>query len=233
MTRRTALVWVAAAWTWLLAAPFAVVGLIAIAHGIGYAEAMKLVNEISQRHPYAGSYIEFVAAGMIPLIFTLTSREGFSIYGLVKDGLARSLLPALPLGLARLWLEFSDFHQIVFSTPSFDLAFPSNVWHAAWGAFAYGPLEAFFVIWLIVNTDRAAGTKGKVLSVGLLETSLLFGAVHLALSPRGGLPNALNVAGTWLLLGLVFNWTRNAVGPMIVWTFGNKQVWLIAAGCLR
>ena len=115
---------------------------------------------------------------------------------------------------------------------SFNLEFPYDVWYALLGAFAYGPLEAFFMTWLIVNTDMVFHGSEKVFSPGLLITVLIFGLSHIFLSPQAGMVNAIRVAAEWLILGLIFKYTKNSIGPMIAWTLINGQVARLVVGCL-
>jgi len=79
------------------------------------------------------------------------------------------------------------------------LSFPYNLWYALLGIFAYGPLEAFFVAWLIVNTDIALGSSGRRVSPGLIITTLAFGLSHVITSPQAGVINALSVTLEFLL----------------------------------
>lgn len=53
-------------------------------------------------------------------------------------------------------------------SPSFQLGFPWNLWYVALGVFAWGPLEVFFVAWLIANTDRIFKSESKTVSWALL-----------------------------------------------------------------
>ena len=112
------------------------------------------------------------------------------------------------------------------------MEFPYNVWYAFLGVFAYGPLEVFFIIWLIVNTDKIFGSLEKMISPGLLITVLVFGLSHVILSPQGGLPNAVKVTIIFMLLGLIFKYTKNSIGPMIAWAIINGQVSYLLVGCL-
>ena len=115
---------------------------------------------------------------------------------------------------------------------SFSLRFPYNVWYALLGVFAYGPLEVFFMTWLIVNTDIVFHGSEKVFSPGLLITVLIFGLSHIFLSPQAGVVNAIRVAAEWLILGLIFKYTKNSIGPIIAWTLINGQVAHLVIGCL-
>ncbi len=92
--------------------------------------------------------------------------------------------------------------------------------------FAYGPLEVFFVTWLITNTDRIFKSENARVSWGLIVTVLLFGLLHILVTQS--LANALHVAVTFFLLGLIYKYTGNSIGPMAAWTLINGQVWFLA-----
>ncbi len=114
----------------------------------------------------------------------------------------------------------------------FSLRFPYNIWYAILSALAYGPLEAFFITWLIVNTDYRFNGLSKTISPGLLVTVLVFGLSHIVLSPQGGIMNAIRVSIYFLILSSIFKYTKNSVGPMIAWTLINGQVLYLTIGCL-
>jgi len=144
-------------------------------------------------------------------------------------GLLKSVAASIPLAIIILLLR-ALYGGLNIS--NFNLRFPYNIWYAILGFFAYGPLEVFFTIWLIVNTDIIFHGLEKVFSPGLLITVLIFGLSHVFLSPRVGILNAIHVAAEWLILGLIFKYTKNSIGPMIAWTLINGQVAYLVAGCL-
>ncbi len=87
------------------------------------------------------------------------------------------------------------------------------------GVVANGPLEAFFVIWLIAKTDQLLGGAGRVVSGGLILVSVGFGLVHV-LSTQD-ITNALHVGVIFFSLGWIFRYTGNSIGPMLGWTLIN------------
>ena len=107
-----------------------------------------------------------------------------------------------------------------FKFTSFNLPFPLNLWYAFLGVFTYGPLEVFFVIWLIVNMDRILGTLERKISAGLVVTVLVFELSHVIFA-TGGILNAITVTITFFILGLIFKYTGNSIGSMIAWTPTN------------
>ena len=92
-------------------------------------------------------------------------------------------------------------------------------------------MEVFFVIWLIINTDFTLKSE-RHLSPGLVVTIVIFDLSHLLSAPKAGYTNAISVKVTFLILGLVFKYTKNSIGPMIAWTILNGQVRYLIAGYL-
>ncbi|NOY07333.1 MAG: CPBP family intramembrane metalloprotease [Spirochaetes bacterium] len=109
--------------------------------------------------------------------------------------------------------------------PDLYLSFPWNLWYAMLGLFAWGPLEVFFITWLITNTDRIFKNRDIVVSWGLIITVIIFGLIHIVTTQN--LYNAAYTGTIFLVLGLIYKYSRNAIGPMIAWTLINGQVWYI------
>ncbi len=218
-------------WAWMYIGMFATSVIISyIVEGVWTTNIESLFNFLYEK-PYLASYIELVAIGGLQLAISLICKDNFSTYGLRKDNALLSLILAVTPAAALLSLRIVQGGGIKYV--HFGLTFPLNLFYALLALLAYGPLEVFFVIWLIVNTDEALKWGGKrVLSPGLLITVAIFGLSHLILSPRGGLLNAVKVAVEFLILGLVYKYTRNSIGPMIAWTLINHQVLYQVAGCL-
>jgi membrane protease YdiL (CAAX protease family) len=61
--------------------------------------------------------------------------------------------------------------------------------------------------------------------LGLVITVFSFGLIHILTTD---LRNAVYTSAIFLVLGLIYRFTRNSVGPMIAWTLINGQVWYIA-----
>lgn len=97
------------------------------------------------------------------------------------------------------------------------------------GLSAYGPLEVFFVIWLIHNTDRIFKSEAKTWSWGLLLTIALYALLH-AFSQGA---NSLVIAAKMLAFGLVFKRTGNSIGPMLAFMLMNEYAWFLATVLLR
>ncbi|RLE50195.1 MAG: hypothetical protein DRJ31_02270 [Candidatus Methanomethylicota archaeon] len=213
-------------WIWMFAGLLATILLIACVKGVSLA--VEQLIDMLGREPYLASYAEVIGVGALPLIISLACKDDFRIYGLTREGLTKSLaastLMASAILLMRALHENSVFH-------SFNLRFPYNIWYAFLGVFAYGPLEVFFVVWLIVNTDRALNCLKSVFSPGLIITVLAFGLSHVVFS-QGGVVNAIKVTTIFFILSLIFKRTGNSIGPMIAWTLINRQVSYLLMGCL-
>ena len=168
---------------------------------------------------------EIVAVGLLPVLFVILNREKIATYGLQRSGLLKSLaLSALVV------LAFFAFLSIQAGQITTSISLPEIKIAASWklGAvilaiFAYGPLEVFFVFWLIHNTDRIYNSSVRVLSAGLLVTILLYGVLHTFSQGR----YALVIAAIFLALGVIFKTTRNATGPMLAWTVMNEYLWVL------
>jgi len=190
---------------------------------------IRLLNE----KPYLAIYAEIVAIGGLPLLISIICRDDWSLYGIRRNGLGKSLLIAVSLAMIDFLLDLISLLKGQTKVPSFGLTFPWNIFYAILGVFAYGPLEVFFVIWLIANTDKALDVKEeKIFTLGLLINTIIFGMSHIIIAPSGGIINALSVTIIFLILGLIYKYTKNSIGPMIGWTLVNNQVILLVLGCL-
>jgi len=218
-------------WTWMFIGAFTISIIISyIVKGSWVTDIESLFNLLYEK-PYLASYIELTAIGGLQLAISLVCKDNFSAYGLRKDNTLWSLILAVIPAVALLSLRIIQGSGMVYT--HFGLSFPLNLFYALLAVLVYGPLEVFFVIWLIVNTDEALKWDRKqVLSPGLLITVTVFGLSHLILSPGGGLSNAVRVTVEFLILGLIFKYTKNSIGPMIAWTLINHQVLYQVIGCL-
>ncbi len=168
---------------------------------------------------------EIVAVGLLPLLFVLLNREKLSLYGLQRQGLWKSLAYSVLAGaafMAALSLQGGDLSTLL-NIPAIQVSPLWKLGIALLAVIAYGPLEVFFVVWLIDNTDRLYNSQAKLLSAGLWVTILLYGVLHYF---SQGL-YALVLAVTFLALGLIYKATRNAIGPMLAWTVMNQYIWVL------
>ena len=170
---------------------------------------------------------EIIAVGMLPVLFTLLNRDSLAVYGIQRQGLWKSLAYAALVVLV-FFAVLSILAGQVTTSVYLSAVKISTLWKplvAILALLAYGPLEVFFVVWLIHNTDRLYNSSGKIFSSGLLVTVVLYGVLHYF---SQGI-YALVLAVIFLLFGLIYKFTRNAIGPMLAWTLMNDFVWALAA----
>jgi len=168
---------------------------------------------------------QIVAVGLLPLLFVLTNREKLSLYGLQRQGLGKSLafsvlaVLAFFVALVLQGGELTSYINIstLRITPLWRLGLALLV------ILAYGPLEVFFVVWLIQNTDRLYDSGAKTFSAGLWVTILLYGVLHYFSQGM----YAIVIAAIFLALGVIFKATRNAFGPILAWTVMNEYIWVL------
>ena len=172
-------------------------------------------------------FTKILAVGLLPVLFTLLNRDGLAVYGLQRQGLWKSLAYA-----ALVVLVFFAVLSILAGKVTTSIYLPavkiSTLWKPAvalLALLAYGPLEVFFVVWLIHNTDRLYNSSGKIFSSGLFVTVVLYGVLHWF--SQG--VSALILAAVFLLLGLIYKSTRNAIGPMLAWMLMNDFIWALLA----
>jgi len=219
--------WIIVVWVWMFLGSF--IAVVLTAYLVGTSLTLEMIISILNERPYLAVYGEIVGVGALPLIISLLCNDSPRMYGLSKSGILISLTLSVPPSLIILLARL--IHGVL-RYESFNLSFPYNIWYAIIGVLAYGPLEVFFVIWLIVNTDYVLGSLDKIFSPGLIITVLAFGLSHIILSPKGGIFNAIEVTVIFLFLGLIFKYTRNSLGSMIAWTLINGQVSSLLVGCL-
>jgi hypothetical protein len=214
MTLPNPLVRVSVTWLWL-AVPMILLRISpSIAHGLF-------------RQPYFSSYFEILLAGLIPVLFTIFGREKWSQYGLTSRGFAKSLVWSLVfVAVSYSYSKLSTGHWISFGTLVSGLSVPAKVSYALLGIFAYGPLEMFFFVWLVCNTEQIFHGRSGSFLLSLTITAILYGLLHFIFQ---GFLALLDVSVTFFVLGLIFRWTQNSIGPMIAWTLLNAQVWFLAS----
>jgi len=189
--------------------------------------SLASARQVFADRPYLTTYFEIAGVGLVPLIFSLAGREAFSRYGLTRRGLGRSLLLAaavFALGAGYSYLTTGQW--VDFASQTVHLGFPANLWYGLLGILTYGPLEVFFFVWLVDNTAPLFAGKRQPRLWSLLLTAVLFGLLHIVTTQS--LANALHVGVLFLLLGGIYVYTGNSLGPMLAWTLLNGQVWFLA-----
>jgi len=168
---------------------------------------------------------QIVAVGLLPLLFVLTNREKLSLYGLQRQGLGKSLAFSVLAVLAFFVALVLQGGELT-STINISTLRITPLWRlglALLVILAYGPLEVFFVVWLIQNTDRLYDSGTKTFSAGLWVTILLYGVLHYFSQGM----YAIVIAAIFLALGVIFKATRNAFGPILAWTVMNEYIWVL------
>ncbi len=210
-------------WIWFIVGPILTILTIILILG----ESIAGLRQAFSARPYITTYVEIVGVGLVPAIFTLLAREKLAEYGIRVKGLVASLL--LSAAVVAIWMGVSFFTtgQLVgYGTADFQISPPWNYFYGILGIFAYGPLEVFFFVWLVTNTDRIGQGAQSVLSRGLIITLIIFSLMHILTTQH--VETAFYIAVVFSALGLIYRRTQNSIGPMIAWTLINGQVWYLA-----
>lgn len=209
-------------WLWWFVGAALTVLVILVIQGISLSTATTLLAE----KQYLAVYIEIVSVGLLPVIFTVVCRDDPAQYGLTRLRLADSIWLSLLFVIVMFgWAYYSRGQLMTDDRAALQLQVPWNIYYAVLGIFAWGPLEVFFVTWLITNTDRIFRGEKRMLSWGLVITLTGFTALHILTTNAA---NALYTGWIFLVLTLIYKHTRNAWGPVLAWTLINGQVWYIA-----
>ncbi len=226
--RRELFLKVSATWVWLIFGPGLMILILSKMWSVGVSEAIIRLYRILSEKPYLASYVEIVYAGLLPLLFTLADREDPRKYGFHREGALRSVALSTPLAVLIALLRGPPPF-------SYGLNFPWNVYYAVLTLTAYGPLEVFFVIWLVENMDSLLDGEGLI-SDGLLITVSVYGLLHAfcitCLNISAATLNALMVTVVLFVLTVIYKYTGNALGFVISWTIINRQSLLAAIECL-
>lgn len=214
------LIRVISTWLWMFISPILILSIIFIILSLD----IQSLYDIFIEDRYYMTYIEIISVGLLPLVISFLCKEDPSTYGITKKRARNSIIPSIVFVLVVHLYSFLTNGFISNLRPyNYDLKFPFNILYGVLGVFAYGPLEAFFVIWLIVNTDHLLQSEDTKISSGLLITVFIFGLYHIFTTYS--IVNALNVTVIFFFLGLVYKFTGNSIGPMIAWTLLNGQVY--------
>jgi len=210
-------------WMWFFVGAALTVLIILAIQGVQLASASEV---LAGKKVYLAVYIEIVSVGLLPLLFTLICRDELAQYGLARQGLAKSLLLSSLFVVVMFGFGYLMTGRLMTdSRPTLHLDFPWNLWYGLLGIIAWGPLEVFFFVWLVINTDNIFKGKIRANPWGLIITVVLFALAHILTTD---IRNAIYTGAIFLVLGLIYKYTRNIVGLMIAWTLINGQVWYIA-----
>jgi len=173
------------------------------------------------KRDYVKLSLEFVFIGMLPLLIVFFRGENWKDYGFTlvnwKSSIGYGLISAAPFMLIRIYAFFLGYVGWSWSlTPLMFLAFLP----------VYGPLEAFFIVFSVYKIDKALSCK-RLISKGLLLTSLLFGLMHTAnyfFHPDINLILInyviLNIIPA-LFVGLTFKKSNSIIGSSLFWVLLN------------
>ncbi|MEA2016615.1 MAG: hypothetical protein U9O59_07970 [Actinomycetota bacterium] len=213
---------VAAAWLWFIIGAAFVILIILAVYRTSFSEAMSVLGN----RKYLAIYIEIASAGLLPVLFTVFCRDDLELYGIGRRGILKSLiLSGLFAALFFIVSLLTSGQLAIGQVQVYQIDFPWNIWYAVLGIFAYGPLEVFFFVWLVANTDRIFKSEKRILSWGLLITIVIFSLAHVLTTD---IYNALYTGALFIIIGLIYKYTGNSIGPMIAWTLINGQVWNVA-----
>lgn len=169
---------------------------------------------------------EILLVGFLPIVFSVLRRDQAAEYGITGKRLFVSLV--LSAGVVLAYFAYLSLRAGVLTTsvqlPGLHQPTLGNALLAVLALVAYGPLEVFFVVWLIHNTDRIFNTEAKTWSSGLILTIAIYGLLH---SFSQG-ANSVVIATEMLALGLVFKRTRDSIGPMLAFMLMNEYAWFLA-----
>lgn len=209
-------------WSWCIVGP-AVLAALALALTRGN---LSVAGAAYSARPYLSSFIELTVAGLVPLAWTVLAREPPGSYGLRRHRLIRSLALSAPVVAVVFAIRALSTGRLLDLAPiAVQLPAAAALAYALFGVLVYGPVEAFFVVWLVRNSD-AGWPSPRLLSPGLVVTVGLFGVLHLAVT-RSGL-NAALVTVAFAGLMLAYKSTGNSWGALVGWTVANTQVWYLA-----
>lgn len=207
-------------WGWMFGVGILMMPALSAIFGYGFT-----FSQVLSEHRYLNLFMMLIPTGLIPPLLALISRDDLKDYGLKTKNAMRSILFSILLVFVIFGLKYLILEQFIPGSPRFVLSFPWNVIYVFFGILAWGPLEVFFLVWLIVNTDRIFNNSKRLLSWGVIITASVYGLLHLPTNPN--IFNTLYVFLSFFGIGLIFRYTRNIIGPMTAWTLINGQIWII------
>ena len=177
-------------------------------------------------------YIEIVSVGLVPILFVILGKDDLEIYGFSKKKIGFSMLLRLIFLILDLLYNFirsslnGQGQFLSYGTPAYSLRFPDKLVYTILGLLAYGPLEVFFVIFLLINMEKMLHEDtNKVVTKSAILTAIIFGLLHLITTQS--IENALTIMVIFFGLELIFKYTGNSFGPMFAWTIINSYNWYL------
>jgi hypothetical protein len=186
--------------------------------------------EYLRSHAYIfGTLLEFFFVGFLCILFAILNHDPERTYGLTRKGLIKSLTIGLVIvGVQSLIYYVSGLPvidpKLDAFTQSLAQPFPNNIGFAFLCGFAYGPLQVFFIIFLVDRFNKAIDAKSlKIGYKGTIITVLLWALPHILnvtiLGPTGALIQLVKLLVQGTILIFLFKYTGNSIGSMIYWTF--------------
>jgi hypothetical protein len=173
-------------------------------------------------HPY-WAYMELLFVGFIPVLFTICHGEDWSRYGIARSGLTKSIAwSILYVAIKLIYYRITDGQWFGFYSLHSTLNVPAKIYYASLEVFSYGPLEVFFMVWLVRNMEDIFPGKCWGALVSLTVTAILFALAHFIFQ---SFVSSILVGITCFVLSLIFQRTQNSIGPMIAWSVLDGQVW--------
>ena len=183
-------------------------------------------------HAYIfGTLLEFFLVGFLCILLAVLNSDSRSVFGLTSKGLLKSLAIGLVLIAIHSSIRYALGMPIAGSnldafTQSLAQPFPYNIGFSLFCGFAYGPLEVFYIIFLVIRFDRASDTlQSKIASKGTIVTTLLWALPHILNSmvqgPTAALFQVAKLVVTGLILIVAFKYAKSSIGSMLYWTFAN------------
>lgn len=171
---------------------------------------------------YVKLTLEFVFIGMLPLIILFVRKESWRDYGFTlvnwKKSITYGLILASPFLAIRLYAYlFLDYVGWSWNLdPLMFLPF----------LIVYGPLEAFFIVFSVCKIDVGLSCE-KLISKGLILSSLLFGLMHAV--NYIFYSNIILILTNYVLgniipaffVGLIFKKSNSISGSSLFWTLLN------------
>jgi membrane protease YdiL (CAAX protease family) len=171
---------------------------------------------------YVKLTLEFVFVGMLPLIILFVRKASWKNYGFTlinwKKSIAYGLIFAVPFLLIRLYAYlFLDYVGWSWNlSPLMFLSFLPIYW----------PLETFFIVFSVYKIDAGTSSE-KLISKGLILSSILFGLMHAV--NYIFYPNITSILTNYVLgniipalfVGLIFKKSNSILGSSLFWTLLN------------
>lgn len=166
--------------------------------------------------------LEFVFIGMLPLIIVFIRKENWENYGFTLANWAKSIAYGLILAIPFVMIKSYAYLFLDYVGWSWNLSPPIFLAYLI----VYGPLEAFFIVFSVYKIDRGLSCR-KIISKGLITSSILFGLMH-AINYIW-YPNVTLIATNYVLgniipalfVGLVFKKSNSIMGSSLLWTLLN------------